>query len=61
MPLNSACISTGLPVVFLEARMHGCHQAILSQLGFSLDFNQCSVALFSKLNVVLCFYCHLFF
>uniref|UniRef100_A0A0M3HYZ5 SAM-dependent methyltransferase n=1 Tax=Ascaris lumbricoides TaxID=6252 RepID=A0A0M3HYZ5_ASCLU len=44
-------ISDQLPVIFIEARMQGNPNTVLAQLGFSLDADQCNVALF-KVDIV---------
>ncbi|KHN74413.1 hypothetical protein Tcan_15861 [Toxocara canis] len=44
IPIRS--FSDQLPVIFVEARMQGNPNAVLAQLGLSLDADECNVALF---------------
>uniref|UniRef100_A0A915B431 RUN domain-containing protein n=1 Tax=Parascaris univalens TaxID=6257 RepID=A0A915B431_PARUN len=46
-------ISDQLPVIFIEARMQGNPNTVLAQLGFSLDADQCNVAVFTRTSGVL--------
>ncbi|VDM47599.1 unnamed protein product [Toxocara canis] len=48
IPIRS--FSDQLPVIFVEARMQGNPNAVLAQLGLSLDADECNVALFSVLR-----------
>lgn len=46
LPLKS--LSGTLPVIFVEARVHGPPEIVFSQLGISIDADQCNIAILSK-------------
>uniref|UniRef100_A0A914EMA2 Uncharacterized protein n=1 Tax=Acrobeloides nanus TaxID=290746 RepID=A0A914EMA2_9BILA len=50
---TAATFSTAIPVIFLEARLHGQANNLVSQLGVSLNADQCNIGLLTKTSSVL--------
>ncbi|VDN17011.1 unnamed protein product [Gongylonema pulchrum] len=47
--LSVKSLSGTLPVIFIEARLQGPPEIILSQLGISFRADRCSIAVLSKI------------
>uniref|UniRef100_A0A0N4Z4Q4 LNS2 domain-containing protein n=1 Tax=Parastrongyloides trichosuri TaxID=131310 RepID=A0A0N4Z4Q4_PARTI len=51
IPSMSTC--SNVPVIFLEARIHGSAKDLVSQLGITMNTNQCDVSIMTKTSGIL--------
>uniref|UniRef100_A0AC35G6U9 Uncharacterized protein n=1 Tax=Panagrolaimus sp. PS1159 TaxID=55785 RepID=A0AC35G6U9_9BILA len=50
IPYGTSAFSDALPILFLEARVHGNTHQLITQMGVSIDADQCSVGMLTRVH-----------